>query len=318
MPLRQWLTLLVVLFGVAVVPDLSSAAAPELGAPSGAEATAKVGPRADRYALPIGPYSRQEAPALELRGAVTWSTFRLEDREVTVDAVAEGYRAEIENLGLKTLLDCADAACGGFDFRFNISLLPAPAMRMDVQDFVQISAEKGDAEAYVSVLISRVLGAVYTQIVTVEPSGTAVKISKAPKLTSGRVEVAPSRPGDADLLARLTSAGHVQLDGVDFATGGAQLAEGSAEALEGIANVLKTNAEMRVVVVGHSDNEGGLDANIALSKGRADAVLEALISLGIERERLEARGVGFLSPLVSNDTPEGRAKNRRVEIVLAN
>lgn len=317
MQFRQWLILLAVVLSAVSLSSISHTAAPEFGAPTGAEATAKVGPRADRFELPVGPYTRTQRPALELRGAVTWHAYRLEGREVTVDAVAEGYRDQIRRLRLETLLDCADRECGGFDFRFAVSLLPAPAMRMDVQDFVQLSVQRGEGEAYASILISRVLGAVYTQIVTVEPSGTAVKISKAPKAEATLATVSPVRPGSQDLMSMLKSRGHVQLDDVDFATGGAKLAEGSADALDRIADLLKNEKGLRVVIVGHSDNQGGLDANIALSRSRANAVLTALIERGVERSRLEARGIGFLSPLVANDTPEGRARNRRVEIVLA-
>jgi len=71
-----------------------------------------------------------------------------------------------------------------------------------------------------------------------------------------------------------------------------------------------------VVIVGHSDNQGTLDANLALSQRRAEAVRDALVSRGVAAERLDARGVGFLAPVASNATEEGRARNRRVELVL--
>ena len=118
-------------------------------------------------------------------------------------------------------------------------------------------------------------------------------------------------------MEQLKAQGHVQLDGVDFATGGARLSEDSGIALDRIATLLVNQSDLKVVIVGHSDNEGGLDPNIALSRSRADAVMQALVARGVAKDRLEARGIGYLSPLASNDTPEGRAKNRRVEIVLA-
>ncbi len=298
---------------------LPAVAAPlEFGAPSGSEATAQIGPRADRYDLPVGAFSRDERPVLNLRGSVIWNAYRLEDREISVAAIAEGYRAAIQKAGYEVLLDCATRLCGGFDFRFGVSLLPAPAMRLDVQNFEQLSVRRKEDEAYASILISRVLGAVYVQVVTVEPSGTAVEITKAPAPVPSTKSIAPSRPDDLDLMDALKTLGHVQLDGVEFATGGSTLAEGSASALDRIATLLVNQSDLNVVIVGHSDNEGGLDANIALSRSRAKAVLSALVARGVAKERLEARGVGFLSPLKSNATPEGRASNRRVEIVLAN
>ena len=296
----------------------ASAAPPELGAPAGAEATASVGPRTDHYALPVGRFTTSEQPVLQLRGSVIWEAFRLEDRETTVTAVADGYRADIERRGLEILLDCASRDCGGFDFRFGISLLPAPSMRMDVQDFHQFSVKRAKNEAYASILISRVLGSIYVQVVTVEPSEAVARINKAPEPAETLDTVAPERPGYGAMMSKLETEGHVQLDGLDFATGGAQLSEGSGAALDGIAEVLKSQPELSIVIVGHSDNQGGLDANIALSRSRAISVLEALVARGVARGQLEARGIGYLSPVASNATTEGRAKNRRVEIVLAN
>ena len=309
----RWLTLAA---GVVALPVF--AAAPELGAPAGAGATASIGPRADRHALPVGPFTADENPVLELRGSVIWSAYRLDDREATVAAVAEAYRLDLRELGLETLLDCADRACGGFDFRFGINILPAPAMRMDVQNFVQLSARTESGDAYASVLISRVLGAVYIQIVTVEPSETAVAIEAAPKPEAGLDEVKPIRPVLTDLMAELRRDGHVQLAGVEFETGGSQLSAASAPALDQVAEMLKENKGFEVEIVGHSDNVGGVNANITLSRNRATAVLEALVERGVSRDRMEAWGVGYLSPLVSNETSEGKARNRRVEIVLAN
>ncbi|MEM7211633.1 MAG: OmpA family protein [Pseudomonadota bacterium] len=314
--MRGWWSTLLAFGMFCAVPVLADP--PELGAPEGSEATAKIGPRTDRYELPVGAFTRDAQPVLELRGSVIWHAFRLQDRETTVAAVAEGYRAEIESLGLETLLDCANRDCGGFDFRFGISLLPAPQMRMDVQDFHQFSVRRERDDAHASILISRVLGSIYVQIVTVEPTGKATQITKAPEPSLETQDVAPERPDDLNLMAKLQTEGHVQLDGVEFATGGAQLSEVSASALDGIAAVLKSQPGLDIVIVGHSDNEGGLDPNIALSRSRANAVLEALAERGVSRDQLQARGIGYLSPLVSNATAEGRARNRRVEIVLAN
>jgi len=83
-----------------------------------------------------------------------------------------------------------------------------------------------------------------------------------------------------------------------------------------IAKLLKSDASLKVYVVGHTDNVGGLEANMKLSQGRADAVVQALVrSHGIVATRLKAYGDGPFAPVASNDTEEGRAKNRRVELV---
>ena len=69
--------------------------------------------------------------------------------------------------------------------------------------------------------------------------------------------------------------------------------------------------------MGHTDNVGSLDANIALSRSRAEAVRARLIEAhGVDGARIEARGIGYLAPAAANDTAEGRETNRRVEAVL--
>lgn len=73
---------------------------------------------------------------------------------------------------------------------------------------------------------------------------------------------------------------------------------------------------MKLHVVGHTDNVGGYDSNLGLSKRRAEAVVAALSrDFGIAAERLTANGVAYLAPVAVNTTEEGRAKNRRVELV---
>ena len=177
-------------------------------------------------------------------------------------------------------------------------------MRMDVQNFVQLSARTAEGDAYASVLISRVLGAIYIQVVTVAPTDTAVEIVEAPEPAETTVKVAPARTGQTDLMAVLLENGHVQIVGVDFETGGSQLADASAPALDQFAEMLKENKGFDIEIVGHSDNQGSQAANIALSRSRATSVLEALVERGVERKRMEAWGVGYLAPLVSNaDAP---------------
>ncbi|MCW8857819.1 MAG: OmpA family protein, partial [Kangiella sp.] len=83
-----------------------------------------------------------------------------------------------------------------------------------------------------------------------------------------------------------------------------------------IAKLLKDNSELKLLVVGHSDNQGDFDYNIDLSKRRAESVKQALVSnYGINAARLKPWGVGYAAPVASNKAEPGRAKNRRVELV---
>ena len=122
---------------------------------------------------------------------------------------------------------------------------------------------------------------------------------------------------NADALAKdIARAGHVAIYGIYFDTGKAKIKPKSEPTLKEIAKLLRQNPDLALYVVGHTDSRGGFDYNMDLSKRRAEAVVEALVSeYNINEERLHSYGVGFLAPTVSNETEEGRAKNRRVELV---
>ena len=129
---------------------------------------------------------------------------------------------------------------------------------------------------------------------------------------------APTADTDAGpLAAQLLSAGHSVLTDLNFATGAAELEEADYASLRALAEFLTGRPGARVVLVGHTDSEGDLDANVALSRRRAAAVAERLVqAYGVNPGQVSADGVGYLSPLAPNDTPEGRKLNRRVEAVL--
>jgi len=120
----------------------------------------------------------------------------------------------------------------------------------------------------------------------------------------------------AALLADLDRSGHVVLHGIFFDTDKAVVKPESKAALAEIAKLLDENAGMTALVVGHTDMTGDLEHNLDLSERRAAAVVDALVAgSGIAAGRLTARGVGPLAPIGSNDTEDGRALNRRVELV---
>jgi outer membrane protein OmpA-like peptidoglycan-associated protein len=116
--------------------------------------------------------------------------------------------------------------------------------------------------------------------------------------------------------AGLKTSGHVEVPGIFFDTGKADLKPESDAALAEVAKLLKAEPALKVYVVGHTDNVASLDLNTKLSQARADAVVQALVAKhGIAAARLVGRGAGPLAPVATNDTEEGRAKNRRVELV---
>lgn len=114
----------------------------------------------------------------------------------------------------------------------------------------------------------------------------------------------------------IRSTGHVAVYGINFDTAKSTIKPESAQAIAEIGKLLKADPGLKVFVVGHTDNVGSVDSNMKLSQERAEAVLQSLVKdHGIGADRLRAAGCGTFSPVATNDTDEGRAKNRRVELV---
>ena len=110
--------------------------------------------------------------------------------------------------------------------------------------------------------------------------------------------------------------GRVALYGILFDFDKADIKPESDKQLAEMANLLKAQPALKVFIVGHTDNKGTLAYNTDLSQRRAEAVAKALATkFGIAADRMTAKGVGPLSPLAANDSEEGQAKNRRVELV---
>jgi len=118
------------------------------------------------------------------------------------------------------------------------------------------------------------------------------------------------------LAADINSTGHVSVYGIHFDFNKATVKPESELTLKEIAKLLKQNPGLSLYVVGHTDSVGKIDYNMQLSKERAEAVVQTLVEkYGVSQNRLDAHGVGPLVPVASNETEEGRALNRRVELV---
>ena len=118
------------------------------------------------------------------------------------------------------------------------------------------------------------------------------------------------------LKGGLATNGHVELKGIFFDTGKSDLKPESEPALAEVEKLLKAQPALAMWVVGHTDSVGGVDPNLALSQARATAVVKALVEQrGIDAARLASFGAGPFAPVATNATDEGRARNRRVELV---
>jgi len=114
----------------------------------------------------------------------------------------------------------------------------------------------------------------------------------------------------------IKSTGHAAVYGIYFDTGKSEVKSESQAALQEVAKLLAHDPALNVLVVGHTDSVGQLEANQKLSQARAEAVVQALVrEFGVAATRLKAQGAGAIAPVTTNRTEEGRAKNRRVELV---
>ena len=113
----------------------------------------------------------------------------------------------------------------------------------------------------------------------------------------------------------LADIGKTIIYGIYFDTGSATIKPESEPALVEMVKLLNGSPELKVYVVGHTDNVGSLESNLKLSSDRAASVVKAIAARGVTASRLKSAGVGPYSPVASNDTEGGKVKNRRVEFV---
>ena len=119
----------------------------------------------------------------------------------------------------------------------------------------------------------------------------------------------------AALQGGLAESGHVSVAGIYFDTGRSEVKPESQPALREVVRLLQGNPTLRLWVVGHTDSQGTPESNVTLSQARAAAVVTALTGMGVAAARLAPWGAGPYAPVATNDTEEGRARNRRVELV---
>jgi OOP family OmpA-OmpF porin len=296
--------------------------------PEGAIARSERETALGTYALPLGAYSKAGIPQRLLEGHILRRTWQLQ-ADVTVLQVVDVLRRQLVDQGYELLFQCDSRQCGGFDFRFGIEVVPTPDMVVSLSDYHFLAAQKPsgadsapDAVGAISLLVSRSGATNYIQLIQVSPadqpplilSGDETAETESPPLSApeGTDEAAPSA-----LAERLKDKGHAVLGSVVFGTGAETLGPEAIASLESLAIFLKEQPKAQVMIVGHTDSAGTLDKNKALSLRRAQVVREVLLqNYDVEEGRVSVDGAGFMAPIASNLTAEGREKNRRVEVVL--
>lgn len=215
--------------------------------------------------------------------------------------VSRNFETQLKKAGFETLLACDTDACGGIAFAGALDALPIPMMWVDGFDYRYYAGRKQTerGETYAQLIVSKNNDEIYAQLTVAEIGAMENKMIDAAAMAKG-----------------LGETGHIALYGIYFDTDKAVVKPESAPTLAEIAKLLTGQPELHVFIVGHTDNQGAYDYNMGLSQRRAAAVAAALAkSYSIAPGRMKTAGVGFLSPVGSNATEEGRALNRRVELV---
>lgn len=268
------------------------------------------------YDLPVAIWADGQLPVTTVEGELTREAWRIGSDQLTTLQLLRPLREQLRDNRFRILFECQTEACGGFDFRFATSALPPPEMQINIGDFRFLTAERSTPEGpeYISLFISRTAQAGFVQVTRVAP----VSATPVPLASPGAAVVAATDTDvQTSVASQLDNAGRAVLPDLTFATGSAMLTEQPFASLAELATYLSTYPDREIALVGHTDSTGGLDTNIALSKRRAGAVLERLVSeYGVNRRQLAAEGMGYLAPLASNLTEAGREANRRVEVII--
>ena len=220
--------------------------------------------------------------------------------------IFRNYESALKAAGFEVFFSCKNKACGGY--QFYRAMNGYMWLTSDDQRYLAAKLPRDEGDVYVSLYVT--------------PSGAAGGPTHRRVLAQLHViEVKPMQENmvtvDADAMAKgIGEKGKIALYGILFDVDKATIKPESKPTLEQISTLLKDNSDLKLVIVGHTDNQGKLDYNMDLSTRRAKSVKTALVSdYGITKARLSAWGVGYLSPVASNRNEVGRTKNRRVELV---
>jgi OmpA-OmpF porin, OOP family len=235
--------------------------------------------------------------------------------------VQRNYEAALEGAGAQKILGCTKEACAegikGIRAGFQQYLYDLPKNQQAWESTANVF-NGYESNMHSQWKWARPTGDLYISVMTVTPydpkerAGTMIQVVKPKAMETDKVSIT-----NADAMGKgLAAEGKIALYGVYFDTGKADIKPESKPQMEEMAKLLGANKAIKVFIVGHTDNQGSLETNVALSQKRGQAIADALVKdYKIEAKRMQARGVANFSPIASNAQDAGRAKNRRVELV---
>jgi outer membrane protein OmpA-like peptidoglycan-associated protein len=237
---------------------------------------------------------------LPVDGKVTYLRYEME-KTVSALQVFRNYQSSLARSGFKELFVCERPCLGDGNLEeLRVFLKGRDLTYWANKDVQYLSAQRGNT--YVSLGVGYWSGSPQAYLFVIEKG----------QMDTGLMAVS----GASAMAQALSAQGKVDVYGFLFDSGKAQLKPGSAATLGELAQVLRDNPQLRIQLIGHTDDVGGAEPNQLLSLARAQAVSAALISeQGIAPDRLQADGKGAAQPLAPNSDEAARARNRRVEIV---
>lgn len=283
----------------------------------------------DEFIIPLGTVNQAGAtvePAKRQRveGTVTRILY-VAPAERSPLEIMRNYELELQKGGFETIYTCAEAQCSAVN-NFARFLYPVEKQLRQTPPaggaISQNALSYPGNQRYLAAKRSRPEGDVYVSVyVAINQLAVHKETANRPIILLDVIESVPIETGmvtvDAAAMAKdISATGHIALYGIYFDTDKSDLKPESQPTLQEIVKLLKQDSSLKLYIVGHTDNVGAFDYNIGLSERRAAAVVRELATkYSVAAARLRSAGVGVLSPVAPNDTEQGRAKNRRVELV---
>jgi outer membrane protein OmpA-like peptidoglycan-associated protein len=247
--------------------------------------------------------------SIHAEGKVTTLAYKAPG-EASIAQVFRNYENALKEAGFRTIYSCSAKECGTYEGFFK-------AVDLQFQDGGTIVPLDQDHQRYLAAFLDRPQGGVHAMVYVSD----CQVLGPSPYVVLRVVEEKPMQQtmvkvDAAEMAKSLGASGRVALYGIYFDFDKADVRSDSKEALDEIAKLLRSDPALKLYVVGHTDNQGAADYNMTLSQKRANAVVATLVAqYGIAQARLASQGVGPYAPVASNDSEDGRAKNRRVELV---
>ena len=226
----------------------------------------------------------------------------------TTDEIQKEIKNSLALKEYKIIFECDFKSCGGFKFRFNSNILNMPEMFVNLGNYKFLTAKAINYEKsnFISYIISVGKNTGYIQI-----NQFGDEIEKNIKKEQSKTFLKSLSANFND------SRGSIILEGLKFKPGSADILESDLRILSDLANFLILNKKEKIILVGHTDASGPIKGNIKLSKDRAESVQKLFVKkFNVSPNQITINGVGFLSPIASNNTEAGREQNRRVEVII--